>query len=93
MSRGKHLAEKLAAEHTLQEKELLELLEILRAETAAGESETAALLAERADQTRRQYYGNKVFVRGLIEISNICRNDCRLSSVSAKVSDPEAASV
>lgn len=75
-SRGRQLAEQLAAEHTLQEKELLELLEILREETSAGESETAALLAERADQVRRQYYGNKVFVRGLIEISNICRNDC-----------------
>ncbi len=29
-----------------------------------------------ADKIRRKYYGNKVFVRGLIEISNICKNDC-----------------
>lgn len=29
-----------------------------------------------ADKVRREYYGNKVFARGLIEISNICRNDC-----------------
>lgn len=35
-----------------------------------------ALLAQRADQARRKYYGNKVFVRGLIEISNYCKNDC-----------------
>lgn len=39
--------------------------------TSAG-----VLLAQRADQVRRKYYGNKVFVRGLIEISNYCKNDC-----------------
>ena len=38
--------------------------------------EAAALLAERADAVRRSIYGNAVFVRGLIEISNICKNDC-----------------
>jgi len=29
-----------------------------------------------ADAIRRKYYDNRVFVRGLIEISNICKNDC-----------------
>lgn len=33
-------------------------------------------LISKADKVRREYYGNKVFVRGLIEISNICKNDC-----------------
>ena len=36
----------------------------------------AALLAERAVATRRAIYGDEVFTRGLIEISNICKNDC-----------------
>ena len=36
----------------------------------------ASLLAERAFAVRRQVYGTAVFIRGLIEISNICRNDC-----------------
>lgn len=36
----------------------------------------AALLAEKAVRIRRQIYGNSVYVRGLIEISNICKNDC-----------------
>ncbi len=36
----------------------------------------AALLAERAVEVRRGIYGNAVYVRGLIEISNICKNDC-----------------
>ena len=38
--------------------------------------ETAALLAELAVQTSKSIYGNEVFSRGLIEISNICKNDC-----------------
>lgn len=29
-----------------------------------------------ARQVREQYYGKKVFVRGLIEFTNYCRNDC-----------------
>ena len=35
-----------------------------------------ALLAELAVETSKEIYGNEVFSRGLIEISNICRNDC-----------------
>ena len=33
-------------------------------------------LNKKADAIRREIYGNKVFVRGLIEFSNICKNDC-----------------
>jgi len=29
-----------------------------------------------ACDTRNKHYGNKVFLRGLIEISNYCKNDC-----------------
>ncbi len=36
----------------------------------------AALLAEKADRLRRQIYGNQVYVRGLIEMTNYCKNDC-----------------
>lgn len=38
--------------------------------------EAAKLLAERAVAVRKEIYGTAVFVRGLIEISNICKNDC-----------------
>ena len=40
------------------------------------DGETAALLAELATQQARAVYGKRIFVRGLVEISNICRNDC-----------------
>lgn len=33
-------------------------------------------LSEKADKIRREVYGNKIFLRGLIEVSNICKNDC-----------------
>jgi len=36
----------------------------------------AEYAAEKAVEIRKQIYGNKVFIRGLIEISNICKNDC-----------------
>ena len=33
-------------------------------------------LFTKAVKRRKEYYGNKVFIRGLIEISNYCKNDC-----------------
>jgi len=39
-------------------------------------AETAAFAAKKADEARRAVYGNKVYIRGLIEISNVCRNNC-----------------
>ena len=43
---------------------------------AHQDEEAAAELAQRADAVRRSVYGTDVFVRGLIEFSSICRNDC-----------------
>ena len=39
-------------------------------------SEIQSELAKRASKTVQEYYGNKVYVRGLIEFTNYCRNDC-----------------
>lgn len=38
--------------------------------------EAAELLASKAVSARKEIYGDKVFIRGLVEISNICKNDC-----------------
>ena len=43
---------------------------------AGRDEEAAALLADLAVRARREVYGDTVYVRGLIEIGNICRNDC-----------------
>lgn len=63
------LIEKLASEHRLSEEEYRYLLEH---QTEEG----AKALAGAADQVRKQIYGNKVYIRGLIELSNYCKNDC-----------------
>ena len=63
------LIDRLDASHSL-EKEEYEYLISHRTEEAAQE------LASRAVTWRKQYYGSDVYIRGLIEISNICRNNC-----------------
>ena len=60
---------KLAARHSLTLEEYRQLIE-------GRTDESAALLAKLAVEARQQIYGNEVYIRGLIEISNICRNDC-----------------
>jgi len=63
------LIDKLATEHTLLPEEYQKLL------VECG-LEEATYLAEKAREEKEKYYGNAVFIRGLIEISNICKNDC-----------------
>ncbi len=38
--------------------------------------EAAAYLFEKAVNIRQKYYGNGIFIRGLIEFTNYCKNDC-----------------
>ena len=38
--------------------------------------ETAEYLFERAREVRIRHYGRDIFIRGLIEFTNYCRNDC-----------------
>lgn len=38
--------------------------------------EDGARLFERAMERRREFYGNTVYFRGLLEITNYCRNNC-----------------
>lgn len=63
------LIDKLAAERTLTLEEYQKLLEECK-------PEEAAYLAEKARAEKEKHYGNVVFIRGLIEVSNICKNDC-----------------
>lgn len=63
------LIEKLEQEHSLTLNEYEYLIDHRCAETAN-------LLAQKAVALRQSIYGNSVYVRGLIEISNICKNDC-----------------
>ncbi len=68
-NRSLFLAEKLAEQHSLKVEEYAELIRY-RTDT------TAEFLQEHAENIRKSVYGNDVYVRGLIEISNYCKNDC-----------------
>ena len=63
------LIRQLAETHRLSEAQYALLI-------AHRTPEAAAMLAVLADSARREVYGNAIYIRGLIEISNICRNDC-----------------
>lgn len=61
------LAEKLAATRNLSDGELRQLLET---------DEFDEVLFFLADKKRREIYGDEVYIRGLIEFTNYCRNNC-----------------
>ena len=63
------LIERLEREHSLTLGEYQHLID-------NRTEEAAKILAQKADKIRREIYGNAVFIRGLIEVSNICKNDC-----------------
>ncbi len=61
------LVEKLRKERDLSDSELKALIE---------DPSHDAALTKAADEVRRQWYGDKVYLRGLIEFTSYCRNDC-----------------
>ena len=63
------LIDTLRKNHTLTDDEFRRLYE-------ERTPDTNMYLHAQADAVRREVYGNKVYLRGLIEISNICKNDC-----------------
>ena len=46
-----------------------------------GEPGFVEYLAERARAVRERAYGKEVYLRGLIEFTNICRNDCKYCGI------------
>lgn len=63
------IIEKLEKEHSLTVEEYEYLID-------SRTEEIAEILAEKARKVREAIYGKSVYIRGLIEISNICKNDC-----------------
>jgi biotin synthase len=45
--------------------------------------EDVCYLTQKAVETRTAVYGKEVFIRGLIEITNYCKNDCRYCGIRA----------
>ena len=65
----KTIVDKLCQEHTLNAEEYRSLL-------LCENAEVLSYLQEKAQQTTIARFGHAVFIRGLIEISNRCRNNC-----------------
>ncbi|MBQ8923376.1 MAG: [Lachnospiraceae bacterium] len=63
----KNLVNRLIEYKDLSDAELKEIIE-----TDLYDAE----LEEAADKVRRENYGDKVYIRGLIEFTNYCKNDC-----------------
>ena len=65
----KAIIEKLYETNDATKEELLYLLDNI-------DDESKKLLMKRAHETRMKYYGNKVYMRGLIELTSFCQKDC-----------------
>lgn len=61
------LVERLLKQEALSDLELANLID---------QPEAGPALSQAADQVRQRVYGKKVFLRGLIEVSNYCKNNC-----------------
>ena len=63
------LIDKLESSHSLSLEEYQYLI-------GNQSNEVQNYISEKARKITNSIYGNKIFIRGLIEISNICKNDC-----------------
>lgn len=63
------LIDRLEKDRTLPDAQLLDLVTM-------EDDDAEQHLALRAAAVRQQNYGNQVFIRGLIEFTNCCKNDC-----------------
>ena len=64
------IAQKFLENQNLNKEEFVKLIR------CAHDPEVRELLAGRALELRKKYYGDKVYTRGLIEFTNYCKNDC-----------------
>ena len=71
-----NLLEKLLVEHELSYEEIVYLLTHL-------DDASERTLFQYAHQTRLDFYGNRVYLRGLIEFSNVCRRNCLYCGIRA----------
>ena len=70
--KGQDLVTKLYENRDLTDEEFKTLLET---------DEYDEALFKKAVQVRKEHYGDKVFLRGLIEYTNYCRNNCNYCGI------------
>lgn len=68
------ITDKLFKTQNASDKELMYLIDT---------DEPTEYLRQRADEVRQSVYGKDVYIRGLIEISSYCKNNCRYCGIRA----------
>lgn len=71
------LIDKLWKQHKLEEEEYLYILE-------HRDLEMEAEIVRIARQVREEHFGKEVYIRGLIEFTNYCKNDCYYCGIRCK---------
>lgn len=77
------IADKLIQEHRLTKDEGVELLNSWQDPAVADK------LAAEALRVRREVYGNDIYIRGLIEFTNICKNNCFYCGIRKSNPEPD----
>lgn len=70
------LVEKLYKYNNLDKEELIYLLQKIN-------DDNKKILIEAANKIRKERYGNKVYMRGLIEFTNYCKRNCKYCGIRA----------
>jgi len=68
------LTDKLASERDLTDEEFLRIL-------FCDDPEFISYLSAKAREKKEEYYGKKVYIRGLIEFTNHCKNNCHYCGI------------
>ena len=68
------LIDRLAKDHDLTDEEFKDLI-------LTEDPEVYARLASKADEVRQKIYDKNVYLRGLIEFTNYCKNNCRYCGI------------
>lgn len=77
-----HLIQKLHTRHHLEKDEWIALIQ--------GRTDAlAAFVFSKARKVRHHYYGHDVYIRGLIEFTNYCKNDCYYCGIRKSNSNAE----
>lgn len=72
LSNNQRIIDKLVACHNVTREELVFLLK----KRTEFDEDLLKLLFDSARKTASLYYGNEIYLRGLIEISSFCKNNC-----------------
>ncbi len=68
------LTDKLASERDLTDEDFLRIL-------LCNDPEFISYLSAKAREKKEEYYGKKVYIRGLIEFTNHCKNNCHYCGI------------